>query len=404
MKRRIVQNCFCILALACVLAPTFAQTRKRTTAAPVAKTAAADFERFKQQAHAAREADKLDEAVALYLKALKIQPQWKEGWWFLGTLFYERDLYVEGRDALRNLVKLDQRFGPAFTLLGLCEFRLREYEQALSHLRRGNEMGLGDNEELRRVARYQEAMLHARFEQFELAYDVTVKYVLKKEPTPETLELLGVIMLRLPYLSRELPAAKREIVNKAGRAAFFAASDDVAAAQREYKELVAAFSNEPGAHYAYGLFLLPSDSDAGIAELRRELELSPQHVTARLLLSFEYLKRNEPAAGLPYAEQAVQLAPDLFAAHNALGRLLLEAGQLERAIQSLEKGVKLAPTSPEMYFALSRAYVKAGRAKDSERARAEFTRLDKLRAAQQAKLAEQAQDSAAAAAAKNGKP
>ena len=353
--------------------------------------ASAAFEQTKQQAHAAREADKLDEATALYLKALKLQPRWKEGWWFLGTLFYERDRYVEGRDALRNLVALNQEFGPAFTLLGLCEFQLREYEQSLLHLRRGNEMGLGDNDELLRIARYQEAMLHVRFEQFELAHDVTIKYVLKKEPTSETLELLGLIMLRLPYLPSELPAAKREVVNKAGRAAFWAASDDVARAQREYRELVVLFSNEPGVHYAYGMFLVRSDSDAGIAELKRELELSPKHVTARLLLAFEYLKRNEWALGLPYAEQAVALAPNLFAAYNAAGRLALEVGQTDRAIQALEKGVTLAPTSPEMHFALSRAYIKAGRVKDAEKERAEFIRLDKLRAAQQAKAAEQAQ-------------
>jgi Flp pilus assembly protein TadD len=396
MKPTIGQNLLLMLALACGLAPGYAQTRKRT--APAAKPAAApaaEFERLKQQAHAARAADKLDEAVALYLKALKIQPQWKEGWWFLGTLFYEADRYVEGRDAFRHLVALDQRFGPAFSLMGLCEFRLREYEQALLHLRRGNDMGLGENEELIRIARYHEAILHARFEQFEMAYDVAVKYVLKKEPTPSTLELLGLILLRLPYLPNDLPAAKREVVNKTGRAAFLAASDDAAGAQREYRELIASFGHEPGVHYAHAVFLLRGDSDAGIAALKRELELSPKHVTARLLLAFEYLKRNEPAEGLPYAQQAVQLAPDLFAAHNAYGRLLLEAGQVEPAIKELELGVKQAPTSPEMHFALSKAYAKAGRPKDAERARAEFARLDKLRNAQQAQAAEQAQTKAA---------
>ncbi|MFN0124657.1 MAG: tetratricopeptide repeat protein [Blastocatellia bacterium] len=356
---------------------------------------------LQRQAHAARAADKLDEAIALYVRALKAQPRRKEGWWFPGTLSYEQDRYLDGRNAFRSLLALDQRFGPAFSLLGLCEFQLREYEQALLHLRRGNDMDPGDNEELRRVARFHEAMLHAKFEQFEMAHDVTLKYVLQKEPTPRTLLLPGLIMLRLPFLPEEAPAGKRELIGKTGRAAFYAASDNVAAAQREYQELVTLYGHQPGVNYAHGLFLLRGDSDAAIAALKRELDLTPGHVTAHLLLAFEYLKRNEPAAGLPYAEQAVRLAPELFAGDNALGRLFVDTGQAERAIQALEKGVTLAPTSPEMHFALSRAYAKAGRAKDATRARAEFTRLEKQRAAQQARLAEQAQ---ARGGATDGKP
>src|SRR5262249_17844680 len=141
------------------------------------------------------------------------------------------------------------------------------------------------------------------------------------------------------------------------------------------------YPDSHGWHYAYGLLLLRYDPGAAIEEFRRELRISPKHVHARLQIAFEMIKQGRHAEGAPYAEESVKLAPDLFATHNALGRILLETGEIERAVKELEIAVKLAPDSPEMYFALARAYNRAKRPKDAERARAEFTRLSKIRQA-----------------------
>lgn len=376
-----VSLCWSLVAV--VAATTaFAQTRRAPAQKSTARTSAAQFDQLAQRANAAREADKLEEAVALYVQALRLRPNWKEGWWYAGSMFYERDRYAEARDAFRNFVAIDQKFGPAWSMLGLCEFQLRDYQAALASLRRGNTLGLGDNEELRLVARYHEAILHNRFGQFELAYDAMLRAITPQNPAPDLLIALGLTMLRLPLLPAEAPADKREVIFKAGRAAFLAATNRLPEAAQEYKDLVVAYPNEPGVHYAYGVFLLRDSPDAALAEFRRELELSPQHVAARLQIAFEYIKRGQHAQGLPFAEEAARLAPELFATHNALGRILLETGDVERAVKALETGVRLAPDSPEMHFALARAYARAGRQQDAARARAEFTRLDKLRRAQ----------------------
>ncbi len=337
------------------------------------------FERLAREAQKAREADRLDEASGLYLQALRLRPKWSEGWWYAGTIFYERDQYREARGAFNNLVLADPKFGPGWSMLGLCEFQLKEYAASLKHLRYGNSLGFGDNEELRRVARYHEVILLNRFESFELAYDVILRSFTGPQETIELILALGVTMLRLPYLPEDLPAEKREPALKTGRAAYFAATRRLEEARREYSELLAGYSEIAGVHYAYGTFLLRDLPDEAIAQFKRELVISPGHVAARLQLAFEYIKRREYASGRGYAEEAVRLAPGLFATHNALGRILLELGEIELAIRSLETGVRLAPDSPEMYFALSRAYARAGREKDAEKARAEFQRLEKLR-------------------------
>ena len=90
----------------------------------------------------ARQANQLREALDHYATALKIRPNWKEGWWNTGAILYEQDHYTEARDAFRNLVSLDANNGPAWGMLGLCEFQTREYDRAIVSLLRGRSLGL----------------------------------------------------------------------------------------------------------------------------------------------------------------------------------------------------------------------------------------------------------------------
>src|SRR4051812_38721835 len=53
------------------------------------------FDQLATEAGAAREADRVDEAVALYRQGVTLQPQWAEGWWYLATLYYDQNNYPE---------------------------------------------------------------------------------------------------------------------------------------------------------------------------------------------------------------------------------------------------------------------------------------------------------------------
>ncbi|HEX4948249.1 MAG TPA: tetratricopeptide repeat protein [Blastocatellia bacterium] len=348
--------------------------------------ASASFEQLAQRAAAARQAEKLDDAINLYQQAVKQKPRWLEGWWSLGTIYYQLDRYREGRDAFQRLVALEPKGGVGWAFLGLCEYQLKDYPNALSHLLRGRELGLGNDTEIASVAFYHTGILLNREEQFELAFAVLSQAAKLQRESRAMFEAMGLTLLRLSYLPSETPPAKREVVLKAGRAGFYMAAEQRMQAAQEFSELLTAFPNEPNVHYAHGIFLMRDAPDEGLKAFQQELQISPQHVFAMLQIAFEYIKRRDFNAGLPYAEQAVKLEPNLFAAHNALGRILLELGQTERAIKELEISVKQAPDSPETHFALSRAYAKAGRKIEAERARNEFTRLDKIRRANKENL------------------
>jgi tetratricopeptide (TPR) repeat protein len=337
----------------------------------------AEFQKLSKEADQARETGRLDDAIVLYNQALRLKPKWVEGWWYMGSIFYDRERNAEAREALRILLSIQEKNGPAWVLLGLCESRLRNYDNALGDIQRGVFLGLGGNKEFINVARYNGGILMTRAGQFELGFEALRDIAREGNESLSVIEALGLNILRMPLLPSEMPPDQREVVLLAGRAAFYQAVRRVEEAQRAFKELIARYPETPNAHYAYGVFLLIDMPDEGLEEFKRELQISPSHVEAMLQMVFEYLKRGDYDAALPYAEKAADLSPGMFAVHNALGRVLLEMGKVDDAIRELELGVKQAPDSPEMRFALARAYARAGRKQDAARERAKFLELDK---------------------------
>jgi tetratricopeptide (TPR) repeat protein len=361
-----------ILAVLLCLAPGFAQS----TPNPQPKESPdAEFERLVKLADEARLAERFDEAISLYGKALNIRQKWPDGWWYIGAIFYQRDMYPQARDAFQNLVALEPERGPAWAMLGLCQFQTGEYERAAVSLERGRSLGVNDNSELAGVVRYHMALLYIRYEYFENAFDVLNEFVRAGHESPKIVEAFGLTLLRMPFLPKEIPPAQREKLLLAGQAGYNMAARRLEQSRAAFDALLTKYPNDPNVHYAFGVYLLPQDADAAMKEFKRELEISPNHYAAMAQMAFEYLKRDQFNDALPLAEKAVQLAPKLYAARNVLGRVLLELGQVDRSIKELEEGVKLAPSSPEMHFALARAYARAGRKEEATRERETFKKL-----------------------------
>jgi tetratricopeptide (TPR) repeat protein len=338
-------------------------------------TSDAEFDRLVKQADDAREAERFEEAISLYGKALNIKPKWPEGWWYVGAIFYQTDHYPDARDAFQNLVALEQDRGPAWGMLGLCQFQTGEYEKAAVSLERSRSLGVNDNSELAGVVRYHIALLYVRFEYFENAYEVLNEFVRVGHESPKVIEAFGLTLLRMPILPKDIPADQREKVLLAGQAGYNMAARRLEQTRAAFDAMLSRYPNDPNIHYAFGVYMLPQDADVAMKEFKRELEISPNHYPAMVQMAFEYLKRDQYNDALPLAEKAVQLAPKLYAARNVLGRVLLELGQVDRSVKELEEGVKLAPSSPEMHFALARAYTRAGKKQEAARERETFKKL-----------------------------
>lgn len=359
-------------------APTGTSKPPRKPASTVAGSSSAEFERLLAAAAEARQAQRWEEAIDLYGKVIKLEPTYVEGHWYLGTAYYSLDNFSQCRDTFRRVVRLAPKNGAAFAFLGLCEFGLKEYDRSLEHLLQSRILGVGDTKDLASISRYRAALLMTRIEQFEQALETLGEFAAEGDDNPRVIEAMGLATLRMPFLPNEAPPDRREMVLMAGRASYMMATRNTAGSDRAFGALVARYPETPNVHYAYGVFLLQEQPDKAIEEFKRELELQPDHPSSLMQIAFEYLKRSDAPAALPWAQKAVAAAPREFPAHKALGQALLETGDVDGAIKELDVGIKLAPDSPGLHFLLARAYQRAGRAEDAARARDEFTRLDRL--------------------------
>lgn len=353
-----------------------ARTSKAPRNAPAASTV--ELNRLIEAGAAAREAQRWEEAIQLYGKAVKLKPDYVEGHWYLGTAYYSLDNFAKGAETFRKVVRLAPNNGAAYAFLGLCEFGLKDYDRSLQHLLQSRTLGVGDTGELGNVARYHASVLMTRMEQFEQALETLGEFASAGNDNPRIIEAMGLATLRMAMLPTEAPPDRREMVLMAGRASYMMATRNAASAAKAFEALVARYPETPNVHYAYGVYLLQEHPDKAVEEFTRELELQPSHPSATMQIAFEYLKRGDGQAALPWARKAVAEAPNAFPAHKALGQALLETGDIEGAIRQLEIGITLAPDSPGLHFILARAYQRAGRAADAARAREEFTRLDRL--------------------------
>lgn len=375
------------LALACAIAlataaasaqvPKSATRAKAPPKAPASATSTG-FDALVAQATAARKAEHWEEAAALYAKAVKLKPAYVEGYWYQGTAYYSLQKFAECRDRFRDVTRLAPKNGAAYAFLGLCEFGVKEYDRALQHLLDSRDFGVGDTGDLGSVARYHAAILMTRIGQFEQALQTLGEFANEGNDGPRIIEAIGVATLRMPIFPEDVPADRHEMVVIAGRASYQMATRNTAAAGKAFEGLAIRYPETPNVHYAYGVFLLLEQPDKAIDEFKKELELQPAHPPSLMQIAFEYLKRGDAQAALPWARQAVAVAPQEFPAHKALGQALLETGDVDGAIKELEAGVKIAPESPSMHFTLARAYQKAGRLEEANKEREEFTRLDRI--------------------------
>jgi len=340
--------------------------------------AAPSFEVLSRQAAEARDAKRLDEALILYKKALKLKPGWEEGLWEAGSIEYDQDKYKDCSADFERLAALKPDQAPAWTMAGLCEYHLRDYDAALRSLRRTERLEFQENNELAYAARLHFALVLIKLGEFEKALAALFTLTRIDKKSQEIVVASGIAGLRRRWTPPEVPESERDKVFKLGDAIAAVMESDPKEALQKFEIVIRDYPNEPNVHFRFGAFLAQQDPDRGIQEIRKALDLDPSHIPALVGLAAIYLKRGDVPTASEYAEKAVKSAPADFATHVMLGRVRLDADDAEGAARELETAVKLAPRSPESHLNLSSAYTRLGRHQDAAREREEFRRLRKL--------------------------
>jgi tetratricopeptide (TPR) repeat protein len=335
-----------------------------------------DFSTLSACAETARDAGRLVEAAALYRKALTLRPDWKEGWWALGTILYDQESHATAARAFRRLLALDPKNGTAHLMLALCEYKVERDASAMEHIQAAKKLGVQKDGELLHVLFYHEAMLLLRGGRYERAIEA-LQPLVAAGVDEESLEFglgLGVLLMR-PKDAPPEGSPGRETVLRAGRAERHHLAKQFEAANVGYSTLVQEVPTFPNVHYAYGRFLLATDDlDRGVAQFLEEIKNSPEHVRARMQIAAARY-RVDSAAAIPFAAEVVKLAPAYPFGHYLLGLLYFDVGDIGRAIPELEAAARMVPQEAQFQFTLGNAYARAGRKEAAARARAAFVRL-----------------------------
>ena len=329
-----------------------------------------------EQAAAAFSQNRFEDAAKLYQQGVKARPQWAEGWGYLAASYFMLNRFAEAREAYRHTTLLTPKNGPSWAYMGLCEFQLKNYRRAFDHLIKGEQLGLGSDASLLSRAHYALALLWETAGQFDMATKEISFLAAAGDKSDPVIEATGLIVLRMPIFPYEIPPTKHDMIMKVGAAGWELNAKQLEDARKLYKDLIADYPREPNLHYAYGMALTVSDQEAAVAELEKELELNPKHVTALIEAAFLYLEMGQIEKSQVLAERAAAVDPKNYAPHNIIGRIMVQTGHADRGIQELETAVKLAPSIASSHFNLAQAYQKAGKSADAAREFAAFRALD----------------------------
>jgi tetratricopeptide (TPR) repeat protein len=337
------------------------------------------FEALAQRAEAAVDSDPA-RAASLFKQALDQKPSWAEGWFYLGGALYRLDRYADARDAFNKGIDLAPRNGVAWGFLGLAEYELGHFEDARTAIDKGEKLGLGSNTGFEAAVRQRAAMILIRDSLFDQAMSQLQPLTKNQVNSPAVVEAVGLCSLAIATDPKKLTESRRKAVDMAGKAMWAATSQRPKDAKEGFNELLATYPNEPGVHYAVGLFLMDSDQHSALAEFEKELRGNPDHWPTLLAAAFLETRQGTPDVAMQMAEKARKLAPASYfwLCDAEMGRALLAKDQPDKAVPLFEHAVKLQPGNAQTHFYLEQAYRRVGRKADAQRERDEFVRLKAL--------------------------
>jgi tetratricopeptide (TPR) repeat protein len=280
---------------------------------------------------------------------------------------------------LKEWLRQNPDNGTGWAVLGLNEFALSDFDNALIHLDRGAQLGLSGSPESLQSARYTFGVLLIRAGEFDRASDVLAS-ALKSGPLDEKVEYaLGLALLRRAEIPGQGKQQESGMVSSAGKIAILLGNSQYDVAFPEFRRLIKENPSVPFLHYAYGTALLAvSEFDEASAQMKAETSISPASELPYVRLASIALRQHNFTDAMTWSRRALLLAGNSAEGHYLLGRASLESGDDVTALRELETASRLSPASPEIHFNLAKAYARAKMPEKAERERATFSQLNEI--------------------------
>ncbi len=292
--------------------------------------------------------ERYSDAVALYRKALALEPSFPSLRLNLGlALFKSGDL----KQAVSVFQPLLSKLSPDSAeaqqvriLLGMSHYGLTDYAAATPYLKNAAARD-PRNLELHLVLAH--SCLWSK--QYQCVLDVYREILLLDPQSAEADMLAG--------------EAEDAMKNRSG-------------AIEQFRAAVKADPRQPEVHFGLGYLLWTQHQyEEAINEFRAELANNPNHDQAMVYLGDAHLQMNHPDLAQPILESVASRAPSIWLAHLDLGIIYADSGRQADAVAEMQQAAKLAPGEVNVHWRLGRLYRTMGR---NGEAQAEFSKARNL--------------------------
>jgi putative PEP-CTERM system TPR-repeat lipoprotein len=342
-----------------------------------------------------------EEALQRVTEILRIEPLFLQAHELKLRLIESVEVEPERvRDAVYELVTAFPADPRAELVAGKVYRRLREYEDARVHLRRGVEKADFEADVLFSIANQQygitdmsgalwsltkaeqgspgnqrvgvlKAAVLTELREFEKAEETIDGLVEKHGPQAEIHTVRGDWFMAQgkPVDAAQAYRAAHELAPqfRTTQTTFRAlvAADQNDAAVTFINEWISAHPKHLGAKHLYAQMLMKEDKHAQAQQIYEELQAAGIEDTVLLNnLAMCYQQANDPRA-LPTAEAAYDKSPDDPRVVDTYGWILTEHGQVEEGLAMLRDAFARASTSPEIRFHIGLALARLGRNKEA---------------------------------------
>jgi tetratricopeptide (TPR) repeat protein len=335
----------------------------------LAQSPADSFASLVSSADAARQQGDIPRAIQLYREATERDPNWPDGWWFLGILQYDANQYVPAREALSRYLQLTPNAAPALALKGLCEFNTADYPQSLQDLELGDSLGAASQPRNARIIFYHEALLLTRLGRLEEALSKFALLAKQRADNQDLVVAIGLAGLRLNLLPKDVLPGQEPLLSSIGQAAVLLMNQDYDGSRQAFQAIFAQYPHLSNIHYLYGYLLFATKPDQAVEQFQEELAISPHSASAHAMLAWAHGLQGDYAASLDDAAKASIEDPTLTMGQLVYGRALVETDDISGGLPHLENVVRSEPGNLEAHLALAKAYSKLGRSEEARRER-----------------------------------
>ena len=268
------------------------------------------------------------EAIALYERALKIKPADIVTQRNLGVAYFRAQQYRLALPLLETSARTSASF-QTIELAGLDAFALDQYEKAARYLQAAHRLQPSDIETLDMLGK-----AYLRVKNYAGVTDVFRQIMVLNPDSAAAHTMMAMAddkMYREEDAIREFEAARASDPTypgiHTGLGIIYWRNDNLDAAEREFREELSRYPQDPIANCTVGRILLRrGKTSEAIVYLKAALAVNPSYRDALLELGESYIRHQQPALAVEPLKKAIALAPDDVAAHFILGTALDKSG------------------------------------------------------------------------------